>query len=440
MRRTLPAQALPLLALLLLSLLAFAALGTDAAWLYSQRRLTQNAADAAALAGARELLKRTASDTRVIQAATSYAMRNGYTDPVPGDAVTILRPDTVRVRLEREVPLFFLPVLGTDTLRVGARATARVTQAPGEYALLALEDLITDPGIYANGTTDIIVRGRGPSGRGASVRSNAAIDTRGTVTFIVDGCIDAAGTINENGTWQYDCLNAELGDYVPDPLAGRISPPALRDLHYEYRPSCDGYTGPLTCRPLPTCQETVTLRPGLYRGLQLPRDLPRPNGSGPCTQAQTIKFVTEPGVPPVAYLENTELALGNTNSRLESHGVLLYVTGSQGLLDPKNGELHLEAPSSAPYPAGVAGMAVWLANCSTFDSQGNGEFDIGGLFYAPCSRVTMHGNPHGTAVDGQVIVKDLIVRGTSDFIVNYRKITDTYRNVIVLVPNAPNTE
>nr|BAL52588.1 hypothetical conserved protein [uncultured prokaryote] len=440
MHRTLPAQVLPLLALLLVSLLAFAALGTDAAWLYSQRRLTQNAADAAALAGTRELLKRTASDTQVIQAATSYAMRNGYTDPVPGDAVAIFRPDTVRVRLKREVPLFFLRVLGTKTLRVGARATARVTHAPGEYALLALEDLITDPGIYANGTTDITVRGRGPSGRGASVRSNTAIDTRGTVTFIVDGCIDAAGTINENGSWQYDCLNAELGDYVPDPLAGRVSPPATSDLRYEYRPSCDGYTGSLICRPLPTCQETVTLRPGLYRDLDLPRDLPRPNGGGPCTQARIIEFVAEPGTTPVAYLENTTLRLGNTNTRLESRGVLLYVTGSSGLIDPKNGALHLEAPSSQPYDGGLAGIAVWIANCSLFDSQGNGEFFVGGLFYAPCSTVTMHGNPYGTAVEGQVIVRVLTIRGTSAFIVDYHKYTETYRNVVVLVPNDPDSE
>lgn len=135
MHRTLPAQVLPLLALLLVSLLAFAALGTDAAWLYSQRRLTQNAADAAALAGARELLKRTASDTQVFQVAASYAALNGDTCPVPADAVAIFRPDTVRVCLEREVPLFFLPVLGTETLWVGARdspphARTRRVRAP----------------------------------------------------------------------------------------------------------------------------------------------------------------------------------------------------------------------------------------------------------------------------------------------------------------------
>ncbi len=440
MRYQLRGQVLPLLALLLVPLLAFAALGTDAAYLYSQRRLTQNAADAAALAGARELLRRTATDTQVIQVAATYALSNGFPGPIPADAISVQRPDTIRVRLNRNVPLFFLPVLGTDTLQVNARATARITQTPGEYALLALEDLITDPGIYANGTTDIYVRGRGPSGRGASVRSNAAIDTRGTVTFIVDGCIDAAGTINQNGTWQYDCLNAELGDYVPDPLAGRIQPPALNHIQYEYRQTCDNYAGPLTCRPLPPCAETVELRPGLYRNLRLPRDLPRQQGGGPCNQARTIRFVAEPGTAPVAILDGTQLQLGNTNTRLESRGVMLYITGSGGIIDPKNGELRLEAPVTAPYTGGLAGLAVWIANCSTFDSQGNGEFYIGGLFYAPCSQVTMHGNPYGTAVHGQVIVKDLIVRGTSNFVVEYQKITDTFRNTVVLVPNTPDSE
>lgn len=439
MRRGFTAQVLPLLALLLIPLLGFAALGTDAAWLDSQRRLAQNAADSGALAGARELLRRTATDSAVTDAARSMIAANG----IPTTAtttITITRPDTVRVRLQEPVRPFFLPVLGIDALQVGARATARITQAPGEYALLALEDLITDPGIYANGTTDIYVRGRGPSGRGASVRSNAAIDTRGTVTFLVDGCIDAAGTINQNGTWQYDCLNAELGDYVPDPLAGKVRAPNIGDLQYEYRPNCVGYSGPLACRPLPTCATVVELPPGLYRNLQLPHDLPRPSGGGSCTQARTIRFVPEPGVAPVVVLDNSTLELGNTNTRLEVSGVLLYVTGSTGLIDPKNGQLHLEAPTSAPYAGGLAGMAIWIANCSTFDSQGNGEFYVRGLFYAPCSTVSMHGNPYGTAVEGQVIVRDLTIKGTSDFIVDYRKHVDTFRNTVTLVPNSPDSE
>jgi hypothetical protein len=440
MRRAARAQALPLLALLLVPLLGFAALGTDAAYLYAQRRLTQNAADAAALAGARELLARAATDSQVVLAATTYAAANGFPPPVPSDSISIIRPDTVRVRLERSVSLFFLPVLGTDSLRIAARATARITQAPGEYALLALEDLITDPGIYANGTTDIYVLGRGPSGRGASVRSNAAIDTRGTVTFIVDGCIDAAGMINQNGTWQYDCLNAELGDYVPDPLAGRVSAPPLSALRYDWRPDCTGYTGSLECRQLPPCAETVTLGPGLYRGLQLPRDLPRASGGGPCNETRILKFTADPGSVPVVYLDNTTIQLGNTNTRLETQGVLLYVTGTGNLIDPKNGDLHLEAPQSIPYPGGLAGMAVWIANCTLFDSQGNGEFYVRGLFYAPCSQVTMHGNPYGTAIEGQVIVRDLTIKGTSDFRVQYRKYVDTYRNTVVLVPNQPDSE
>ncbi|MBO9351294.1 MAG: hypothetical protein J7449_07425 [Thermomicrobium sp.] len=116
------------------------------------------------------------------------------------------------------------------------------------------------------------------------------------------------------------------------------------------------------------------------------------------------------------------------------------MTGTGNLIDPKNGELHLEAPQSIPYPGGLAGMAVWIANCSLFDSQGNGEFYVRGLIYAPCSQVTMHGNPYGTAIEGQVIVRDLTIKGTSDFRVQYRKYVDTYRNTVVLVPNQPDSE
>lgn len=444
MRRTYRGQIIPLLALLLVPLLAFTALGTDAAYLYTQRRVSQNAADAAALAAARELLRRTADDSQIRGTARLFAQRNGVTDPIPDNAISIERPDNVRVVIHREITPFFLPVLGVRTLQVGARARAQITQAPGEYALLALEDLITNPGIYANGTTNIKVLGRGPSGRGASVRTNAAIDSRGTVTFIVDGYIDAAGCIRQNGTWQYDCLNANLGDFVPDPLAGKVRPPTYSDLRYEYRRDCNNYTGPLECRPLPTCDNEVELKPGLYRNLRLPRDLPRSgNRGGPCTRARTIRFVPDNSTPPalpVVILENTTLELRNTRSRLETRGILLYVTGPSGLLDPKNGEISLTAPTSLPYPGGIAGMAVWIANCSVFDSRGNGEFSIKGIFYAPCSSVSMHGNPNGVAVEGQVIVKDLTIKGTSDFIVNYHHYVDTYRNTVVLLPNNANSE
>jgi hypothetical protein len=52
----------------------------------------------------------------------------------------------------------------------------------------------------------------------------------------------------------------------------------------------------------------------------------------------------------------------------------------------------------------------------------------------------MHGNPYGTAIEGQVIVRDLTIKGTSDFRVQYRKYVDTYRNTVVLVPNQPDSE
>jgi hypothetical protein len=46
-------------------------------------------------------------------------------------------------------------------------------------------------------------------------------------------------------------------------------------------------------------------------------------------------------------------------------------------------------------------------------------FEAEGVIYAPCSHVELHGNPAGVGI--QVIVGDLVVKGTSDFLVKYRE-------------------
>ncbi|MEX1158279.1 MAG: hypothetical protein WEC79_05050, partial [Thermomicrobiales bacterium] len=68
---------------------------------------------------------------------------------------------------------------------------------------------------------------------------------------------------------------------------------------------------------------------------------------------------------------------------------------------------------------GLDGMLLWIANCSTFDTQGDGAFDMEGVIYAPCSHVELHGNPGGVGI--QVIVGDLVLKGSSEFRIEYRE-------------------
>jgi hypothetical protein len=75
-----------------------------------------------------------------------------------------------------------------------------------------------------------------------------------------------------------------------------------------------------------------------------------------------------------------------------------------------------------------------MATCQDLiDFQGNGDFFIKGIFYAPCSQVQMHGNPGGDAYYGQVIVGSFSVKGTSDFRLSYHSYVDTKRPKVFLV-------
>ncbi len=98
--------------------------------------------------------------------------------------------------------------------------------------------------------------------------------------------------------------------------------------------------------------------------------------------------------------------------------MLLYFTGNSEFT-PKNSNVELTTPDSSPYADGVDGMLLWIANCSTFDTQGNGVFSVEGVIYAPCSHVELHGTPGGVGV--QVIVGDLVIKGTSEFRILYRE-------------------
>jgi hypothetical protein len=97
--------------------------------------------------------------------------------------------------------------------------------------------------------------------------------------------------------------------------------------------------------------------------------------------------------------------------------VILYFSGNSRFT-PGNGNIELSASATSRYAGGVDGMLLWIANCSTFDSAGNGVFRVEGVIYAPCSHVELHGTPQGLGI--QVIVGDLVVKGTSDFLVMYR--------------------
>src|SRR5512145_959469 len=86
-------QAIVIMALAMIALLAFAALAIDGGNAYVERRRSQNGADAAALAGARQVwinrVNLNSSETLVLSEANAAAEKNGMgdTNNINGDAI-----------------------------------------------------------------------------------------------------------------------------------------------------------------------------------------------------------------------------------------------------------------------------------------------------------------------------------------------------------------
>lgn len=135
-------QALVVGVLAIVVLVGFLALAMDASNAYAQRRRMQNAADAGALAGARQVAL--GAITPTVQAAIyDYTRRNGVHDPPDWSYLRELDEQVgVMVTTTAVVSTFFGSAVGTPSLRVSACAVAR--RAPlcgGLYAIWAEQEV-----------------------------------------------------------------------------------------------------------------------------------------------------------------------------------------------------------------------------------------------------------------------------------------------------------
>lgn len=113
-------QTLVIVAIMLVVLVGFLGLVVDGGNVYAQRRQMQNAADAAALAGARAMA--VDGHSAVEGAAAEYAQMNGAT------ACTVITTSTtVRAVVSKTVSTYFVRVLGITGIPVGAHAKATIS-------------------------------------------------------------------------------------------------------------------------------------------------------------------------------------------------------------------------------------------------------------------------------------------------------------------------
>jgi Flp pilus assembly protein TadG len=254
-RKASPGQVLLLLALILLLLLGFSALAVDVAHAYAERRLLQNAVDAAALAGARALFEgRSPSEART--AAQQAFDGNLSANHDPGEGLTVTQFDVqvdsatriVRVSARAAIERFFLGALYRGPWETNANAAARVGQKPTDYAFLALErDNPSTVNLIGNVSVRIV---------GGSAMSNGGMRCVGNGIFQADGTVDAALTFSQTGNCRFQAGQGVRSGLSPvdDPLADMPEPP---------RPTIPNPPG----GPTVTCSSsgnTMTCPPGRY--------------------------------------------------------------------------------------------------------------------------------------------------------------------------------
>jgi len=120
--------------LAMVALISMMALAIDGGYAYAQRRQMQNAADAAAIAGAR-MRALGGSDAQVDSVINQYATANG------ADAVSwtyLNGQNTVQVTASRTFPTFFAGIVGLQQMTASALAEASIQPLAGAGNLLPM--------------------------------------------------------------------------------------------------------------------------------------------------------------------------------------------------------------------------------------------------------------------------------------------------------------
>jgi hypothetical protein len=240
---------LPLLAVTMLGLLAVVALAVDGGSIQRHRRLAQNAADAAAQAGASEIFRTYTDTATVFAAARSEATRNGYTTGSDHAWVTVSTPASpdyftgnqyVKVVIEDTVLSAFAGIIGRTRTVIRARAWGGVI-SPSTVCVAILDTTSTDAMLLETGA-DV-----------TATNCNVAIDSRaagaleiGSGSVLTATSVSVTGTKTGSGTVTGTLSTGAAPS--PDPLA-TVTTPA-------YNTACNYTNLHVT--------NTATLNPGTY--------------------------------------------------------------------------------------------------------------------------------------------------------------------------------
>jgi hypothetical protein len=277
--------------------MGFTAMTIDVGIIYHERRSLQNAADAAALAGASDLPP-TANAATATAKALEWATNNGYVDGVDGTTMSVQTPydledRNIHVKITRDTSFVFGRVLGLDTVNVTAEATAFLpsTRGVGGFAIITLDEHDC-ASLDKSGINNLFVN----NGGAIMVNSDCddqvpALNKVGSGDLIADGGIwyYKHGGWSKSGSGALEPEPVPLTPRMPDPMAGWAAP----DVYSTPTSPDSGGTA-----PSPDTKKlnsgTHTLRPGVFwGGLSITSTADVTFEEGVCLRLQHIR----PGEP-----------------------------------------------------------------------------------------------------------------------------------------------
>jgi Flp pilus assembly protein TadG len=423
-------QAVVLFAILMLALLFAVGLAIDAGQLYSAKRSEQEAADAAAFAGAGVLYQQ-GSGSEAIAAARSDALTNGYSsgacllstqgacyDAASKTTVTVNWPPVsgsyignamhIEVNITRQVQTSLVPAEAAFN-PVRARGVAGSEPLNNGYALMALDPGNLDRGFWTGNNGSVDLHGGGilvnsTSGNASdNDQSNSCPRSNPPGCFRIESPygLDVTGQATGHWTDLTPSITVNAGhSQVPDPFAGFPPPPV-----------CNAPCAPATpvYNSLPGAVGGVTtLDPGIYKV--------KIKGAG------SDVFYLNPGI---YIVENGFDTSGNglvTGSDVFIFNTYSTYPAAPGL-SPNCSDVSLTGNGDITLSATTTGTWKNLlfyqdpACSNDFEIGGNGNFTGTGSIYLPSALFMLDGN-NATLSGSQLVARQVNIQ-EGNLTINY---------------------
>lgn len=407
-------QALIIIAFAAVGLFAFTALAIDGGAVFSKKRQAQNAADAAALAGALALTR----TNDPIAAAEASVTENNFNNDTVTNVVSIHNPPIdglyagqaqyVQVKILAHVTTYFTRVIGRSSVDTAVEAIARATP-PGLTtwhegdALVSLMPGCREPGqsddpFVVSGNANINVNNSG-------IRVNSSCTSNGHEAFTQGG---SSTVTTDTGTCVFGAADYRPGSVVPAP---RTCPPSDNNQYQLPNPFCS-HPGEVVNQG----NGNYMAIPGNYAGVF-------PNASPAGTlKLQMGIYCLHAGFDLHSTWNVTTDLNGNGVHDSLSEGAFFYVDGGDIRFNGTSDiNIHAVNTTDEDFPDEFINMLFFVppSNPASITLTGDNGSTFTGTILAPTSSTEILGNNGTLALNSQIISYTVKVSGGGTLDITY---------------------